>query len=98
MGFKNEVKYRVIDLLMEKWDRHDSRTRPRFYLIDSVLDEHFGVMLPERKVPYFARKAGMYGLTFEKSLAVPVGLKPKLKLAVLSVHVVTEKDIKKAKK
>jgi hypothetical protein len=100
MGFKQEVKYRVIDLLHERWnskDKKDPRRRPKIMLLDSILDEHFGILIPKSVVPYFARKAGMYGMTFEESLAIGVGFNHPLKFTVLSVHVVTEKDVKKSK-
>jgi hypothetical protein len=101
MGYKTEIKYRVIDLLSEKWSKISKRTHPYFTITDSTLDEHFGIIIPEYDIGYFARKCGQYGMTFQKALSIHVGPHPKSWIdgkkipktaTVINVHVVTEKD------
>lgn len=96
MGYKKDLKYRVIDMLQFKHRNDD--VRATFVLIDSAKDGYFGIMLDNRDVGYFIRHAGTYGMIYEKSLCEKVGSSTPLVFQTFDVHIVESKDEAKSNK
>ena len=90
MGYKKQLKYRVIDMLQFKHRNDDNRAV--FVLIDSFKDKHFGIMLDNRDIGYFIRHAGEYGLIYEKAMCEKIGSSEPLSFSAFDVHIVESKD------
>lgn len=89
MQYKKELRRRVANLLMARKQHGRSRVRPSFAILDSLKEKHFGVLIQQDDVPYFARKAKKYGLSFDRdTLFKPIGAFEELRL--LNVHIIEE--------
>lgn len=64
---------------------------PTFYVMDSSIDKHLSIFIERKNIPRFIRKAGSYGMIWEKGLCIPVGNASK-DWDALQVHIVTNED------
>jgi hypothetical protein len=85
-------------LLCNRTDKHaqnmlrsQGKLCPWFYIVDSAEENHYGILMEQKEIPYFMRKAGMYGMIWSEGLCIPVGALDRI--AVLQVHVVEESDL-----
>lgn len=64
---------------------------PEFFVMDSSLEKYLTIFLKRSDIPHFIRKAGMFGIIWEKGLCIPVGNASK-DWDALQVHIVTNED------